>query len=746
MKNELITSHTTGESTFVDDIPEPKNTLHTAVFVSSIPHGKIKSLNLEKARKAEGVVLIVTAEDIPGENQVGRIIQDEELFAEEEVEFIGQPIAAIYAEKVEQAKKARELIEIEYELLPAIFDPREAAKKGMLIAPSRTISLGDTESIWGKCHTVVEGVAESGGQEHIYMETQGCVGIPKEDGDILLYSSTQNPSTVQNIVSNVLGFDMNKIEVDVKRLGGAFGGKEDQATHWACICALGVYHTQRPVKIILERQEDITITGKRHPYSSDYKLGLDENGKILAYTVDFYQNGGAAADLSTPVLGRTMFHATNAYFIPNVRITAYSCKTNLVPFTAFRGFGGPQGMFVIECALAHAAEKSGIDIEELQEKNLLREGDQFPYGMRVEKAQAERSYSQVLKDSNFVKLKEEQKKFNSENKFIKKGHYVMPVCFGISFTAAYMNQAGALVNLYYDGSVNVSTAAVEMGQGVNTKIKSIAARTLSVNPDRIRMESTNTSRVINTSPTSASSGADLNGKATEIACNALMVRLLNVAKEKLGEGDITLKNEVVYLNGKKTDLEWEELVMDAYLSRVNLSSQAYYATPRIYYDSEKEKGDPFAYHVFGTAILEVIVDCLRGTYQFNNVYIAHDAGISLNYLVDLGQVEGGLVQGMGWMTLEELQYENGKLISDVLATYKVPDIHFAPKIHTKFLEDVDNPYAVLKSKAVGEPPFMYGIGAYFALKDAAQAFRSDKEWTYSAPLTPEKLLLYLYED
>ncbi len=744
--NDLIPPHTTGKSVFIDDIPEPKDTLQTAVFVSDIPHGKITSLDLSKALQSDGVVKVITAKDIPGDNQVGRIIQDEELLAEDKVDFVGQPIAFVLAETKDQANKARDLIRAEYEPLPAVFNPREAAKKGLLIAPSRTLSLGDVDSVWEQCETIVEGVSESGGQEHIYMETQGSLAIPKENGDILLYSSTQNPSTVQSIVSDILGYEMNKIEVDVKRLGGAFGGKEDQATHWGAICALGTYHTGRPVKLVLDRREDITITGKRHPYSTDYKLGLDKEGKILAFEADFYQNAGASADLSTAILGRTLFHATNAYYVPNVRVTAYSCKTNMVPFTAFRGFGGPQGMYVIECAVAHAAEKSGIPLENLQELNLLEDGDLFPYGQKVEKTQAKRSFTQVLQDSNFKELKSKQKEFNDANKLLKKGLSIMPVCFGISFTAIFMNQAGALVNIYWDGSVNVSTGAVEMGQGVNTKIKSIAAHTLSISTDRIRMESTNTSRVINTSPTSASSGADLNGKATEIACKALLDRLINVAQEKLGEGDITLKNEIVYLNGEKTDLNWEELVMSAYSNRVNLASQAYFATPGIHYDSEKEKGKPFAYHVFGTAVTEVTVDCLRGTYQFDNVHVVHDAGKSLNFLIDLGQVEGAIVQGMGWVTLEELQYKEGKLMSDALATYKVPDIHFAPKIHTRFLEDADNPYAVLKSKAIGEPPFMYGIGAYFALKDAAQAFKKDKEWFYSAPLTPEKLLLYLHEE
>ena len=743
--NDLLPPHTKGESIFVDDIPEPKDMLHTAVFISSIPHGKIKKLDLQSAMKSEGVVKVITAKDIPGTNELGRIIQDEELLAEEIVDFIGQPIAVVYAETKEQAEKAKELIIVEFEELPSIFDPREAAKKGSLIAPSRTFTLGEVDSVWGKCETVVEGRADSGGQDHVYMETQGCLAIPQEGGRILLYSATQNPSTVQSTVSDILDYDMNNIEVDVKRIGGGFGGKEDQATAWAAICALGAYYTKRPVKLVLDRHEDMIVTGKRHPYSTDYKIGIDMDGKILAFEADYYQNAGAAADLSTAILGRTLFHVTNAYFIPNVRVTAYSCKTNIVPFTAMRGFGAPQAMFVMECAISNIADESGISVSDIQEKNLLKEGDQFPYGMQVENATVKRSFSQVLQDSKFQELKRKQDEYNANSKFIKKGISIMPVCFGISFTATHMNQAGALVNVYWDGSVGVSTGAIEMGQGVFTKIKSIAAHSLSIKPERIRIESTNTTRVINTSPTSASTGADMNGRATEIACRKIIERLLNVAAEKLGEGTIGLENEEIFLNGKKTDLTWTELVWEAYMSRVNLAAQAYYATPGIYFDKEKEKGKPFAYHAFGTAVTEVTVDCLRGTYTMDRVHVVHDAGKSLNYLIDLGQVEGGLVQGMGWVTLEELMYENGRLVSDALATYKVPDVHFAPKIKAKFLEDVENPYAVLKSKAIGEPPFMYGIGSYFALKNAAQAYHKDKPWDYSAPLTPEKLLLYLHD-
>lgn len=742
---DLISPHTRGESIYIDDIPEPVNLLYAAVFTSNIPHGKIISLDITKAENSEGVCKVLIAKDIPGDNQIGRLIQDEELLAEKEVLFIGQPIAVVLAETKEQAKQAIKLINIEYEKLPAVFDSREAARKGLLISSSRTLTIGDIESTWEKCASVIEGIAESGGQEHVYLETQASLAIPDENSRIIIYSSTQAPTTVQGTTAKILGCEMNLIEVDVKRLGGAFGGKEDQATPWAAICALGVYHTNRPVKIVLTRREDIIMTGKRHPYSTDYKIGLDEEGKILAFSAEFYQNSGAAADLSTAVLGRTLFHATNAYFIPNVRVTGYPCKTNIVPFTAFRGFGGPQGMFVIECAIAHAAEVTGIPVSFLQEKNLLQEGDQFHYGQQVENCNAKRSFSQVVKDTNFDKRKKEIEDFNINNKFTKKGISIMPICFGISFTSSFLNQAGALVNVYKDGSVSISTGAIEMGQGVNIKLRQIAAKTLSIKPERIRIESTSTSRVINTSPTAASTGTDLNGKAVEIACNKIIDRLKNAAAEKLGSDAISIEDEYVYQDGKRTEISWKKLVNLAYLQRVNLSAQAFYATPRLHFDYGKEKGRPFAYHAYGTAVTEVTVDCLRGTYTIDKVQMVHDAGKSLNYLVDLGQAEGGLIQGIGWMTVEELVFEKGRNFTDSLSTYKIPNLYFTPKIEVTFLEDAENPEAVLKSKAIGEPPFMYGIGTYLALKSAAQAFRKDKEWAYSAPLTPEKLLLFLHD-
>jgi xanthine dehydrogenase large subunit len=748
IKNVDVPLHTRGQSVFLDDIMEPQALLHAAVFTSPIAHGKIKRLDVSKAKNCSGVIDIQTFQHIPGENQIGAIIPDEELLAEKEVHFMGEPIAIVVAKTKSQARQAFKEIDLEIEPLPVITDPRDAFKKGKLIIPPRTFALGDTAQNWQHCDVIVEGRADTGGQEHFYMEPQGAMAIPTETGGIKLYSSTQSPTGVQRIAARVLGLPMHQIEVDVRRLGGGFGGKEDQATPWAVMAAVAAFNLKRPIKLTLDRAEDILMTGKRHPYSSDYKMGLKKDGSILAYEVTYYQNSGAAADLSTAILERTLFHSTNAYFIPNVKATAAPCYTNLAPNTAFRGFGGPQAMFVMECAILKAAEALQLSPSLIQQKNLLNEGDSFPYGMPVENCRARRSWQETVERYNLQKIFNNARQFNAANKMKKKGVAVMPVCFGISFTNTAMNQAGALVHVYIDGSVGVSTGAIEMGQGVNIKIMSVAAATFSVAPDRIKMETTNTTRVANTSPTAASSGADLNGKATEIACLQVLDRLRTVAAELLNHANakaIEIRDEWVYLEGKKTDLNWQELVNAAYWRRVNLSAQGYYATPHIHFDREKEKGQPFAYHVFGTSIFEVTVDGLRGTYEIDAVHVVHDAGKSLNFLIDRGQAEGGLVQGIGWMTMEELLYsEAGKLLTDTTSTYKIPDIKSTPKVfNVHFLEDVENPYAVLSSKAIGEPPFMYGIGAYFAILDALKAFRPGKEIVFDSPITPEKVFMFL---
>jgi xanthine dehydrogenase large subunit len=749
MKNLDSISHVRGESVYVDDIPLVQGTLFACVFDSPVGHGKLISIDTSEAEQSTGVVKVITAKDLIGENQIGGIMPDEPLLANGEVHFQGMPIAIVLAETEELAQKAAKRITADIEPLEPVTDPRVAAAKDDLIVPPKKFKLGDAKTAFWTCEHVFEGRTEQNGQEHLYIETQAAYALPSENGGIKVYSSTQGPTAVQRAVCRVTGLAMHQVEVDVQRLGGGFGGKEDQANAWAAICAVGTQLTKRPVKYALHRLEDMRMTGKRHPYSSDYKIGLDKNLKIIAYEATFYQNAGASADLSPPVLERTLFHCTNSYFIPNVTATAHSCRTNLPPNTAFRGFGGPQGMFVIESAIAHAAEKLGVSAAEIQRKNLIDDGEEFPYG-QIAESDAITSWTQGDTEFDFAQLQKEADEFNFASKYYKKGVAMMPVCFGISFTKTPMNQARSLVHVYTDGSVAVSTGAVEMGQGVNTKIAQVAAKVFGLPIEKVKVHTTNTLRIANTSPTAASAAADLNGKATQMACETIRDRLFEIAKglvEAETVEDLSFENSFVYRNGERTGLGWQTLVMDAHLQRVNLSEHAHYATPGINFDWTAAKGHPFAYHVYGTAIVGVTVDCLRGRYEVDYVKCCHDFGSSMNTSVDYGQIEGGIVQGIGWMTMEEVVYDaQGKLRSNALSTYKVPDIYSVPKeIAILPLETARENLAVLNSKAVGEPPLMYGIGVYFAIRNAIKAF-TDCSPEFDAPFTPEKVLMNLYSN
>ncbi|MBC7946479.1 MAG: molybdopterin-dependent oxidoreductase [Chitinophagaceae bacterium] len=747
MKNIDSYTHVRGESIYLDDIPVVQGTLYAAVFDSPIAHGRIKAIDLSVAGSIKGVERIFTSSDIPGENQIGGIVPDEELFATTHVHFCGMPIVMVVAESEEIARLAVSKIKVDIEPLPIITDPREAWEKGELIIPPRTFKLGDTTSAWEKCDHVFEGRTETNGQEHLYIETQGAYALPLENGTIRIYSSTQGPTAVQRTAARVLGIPMHRLEVDTTRLGGGFGGKEDQATTWGIMCALATWHLKRPVKYSLHRMEDMRMTGKRHPYSADFKIGLSKDLKILAYEVTFYQNAGAAADLSPAVMERTLFHCTSSYFIPHVLATAYSCRTHLPPNTAFRGFGGPQGMFVIEAAIAKTANALGVPASDIQQQNLLRTGDEFPYGQKAE-SEANECWNKAIELYDLSRLRKEIDEHNSVNKQYKKGLALMPICFGISFTKTMMNQARSLVHVYTDGSVGVSTGAVEMGQGVNTKMLQVAASIFSIDPALVRINSTNTYRIANTSPSAASATADLNGRATEIACQEILKRLKKVAAEEFsaGEDEIEIKDNWVFAKSEKTTWEWKRLVFETYFRRISLSELAHYTPPGIHYDLKKEKGHPFAYHVYGTAIITVTIDCLRGTYDFDSVKVVHDFGNSMNEVIDIGQCEGGIVQGIGWMTIEEIVYDKeGRLRSNALSTYKVPDIYSVPKEITIHFLDTKKPnLAIFGSKAVGEPPLLYGIGAYFALRNAIKAFNPTVDIAYDAPMTPEKVLMNLY--
>ena len=740
-------AHVRARSPFVDDLPEPRGLLHGAVAGSPVAHGRLAAVEIEAALASPGVRGVFLARDVPGVNQIGTMVADEVLLAGEELFYRGQPVALVVAESPEQARAAAALVRVEAEELPAVLDPRRAAALGELIVPSRTLSLGDVDAAWERCATVVEGRVESGGQEHLYLETQAALVIPEPRGRLRIFSATQAPSGVQRAVARVLGCRMNDVEVEVQRLGGAFGGKEDQATPWAALAALAARRLGRPVKLVLRRDEDMRLTGKRHPYSSDYRLGLDADGRFLAYQATYYQNAGAVADLSPAILERTLFHATNAYFVPNVRVTGLSCRTNLPPFTAFRGFGGPQAMFVMESAIAAAAAKLGVPARRLQERNLLAEGDTFPYGMAMESNAARHSFRVAAERFAVEERARAIAAENAGSPHVKRGLAVMPVCFGISFTNTILNQAGALVHVYTDGSVSVSTAAVEMGQGVAIKLRRIVAGGLGIGEERVRLESTSTARVANMPATAASTGTDLNGAAALAACRMLVERLRGVAAEVAGVAaeEVEIRGERAWAGERDLGLGWEELVRGAFARRVDLTAHAFYATPRLDFDRERGKGRPFAYHVCGTAVVEARVDVLRGTAVVESVRVIHDAGRSLDLLVDRGQAEGAIVQGIGWMTMEELVHDGeGRLVTGSLSTYKVPDLHAAPReIEVVFLDEGIGPGAVLKSKAIGEPPFMYGIGAFFAIRDGMAAVRPLGWERTVAPLTNERILLGL---
>ncbi|MBC7887479.1 MAG: molybdopterin-dependent oxidoreductase [Ferruginibacter sp.] len=749
MKNIDSYTHTRGESVYLDDMPVVAGTLYAACFDSPVAHGRITRLDLRAAENSHGVVCVLTHKDITGINQIGGIVPDEELLADRHVHFCGMPVALVIAETDHQARAAVKKIRVDIEPLHVITDPREAAAKGELIVPPRSFKMGDSGAAWALCDHIAEGRADTNGQEHLYIETQGAYTVPGENGVIKVYSSTQSPTAVQRAVSKVTGLPMHLLEVEVTRLGGGFGGKEDQANSWAALCALATHILKRPVKYSLSRMEDIRMTGKRHPYSTDFKIGLSKDLKIIAYEVTFYQNAGATADLSPAVMERTLFHATNTYFIPHVTATAYSCRTNLPSNTAFRGFGGPQGMFVMESAIAKAADELGVDAALIQQKNLLQTGDEILYGQKVV-SEANECWNRATTLFNIDSARKEIADFNAHNDLYKKGMAMMPICFGISFTNTMMNQARALVHVYTDGSVTVSTGAIEMGQGVSTKILQVVAQTFSIDPSKVNVNSTNTYKIANTSPSAASATADLNCKAVLIACTAIADRLKMVAADELNipATSIEIKDEMVYFNGNKTELDWNKLVSATYARRVSLSEHGHYSTPGIHFDKTIEKGHPFAYHVYGMAITTVTIDCLRGIYEVDSVKLVHDFGNSMNPVIDLGQIEGGLVQGIGWMTLEELVYDaEGRLRSNALSTYKVPDIYSVPKeIVVEFLETQQNNLAIFRSKAVGEPPLMYGIGAFFALRNAIRNFNPGLKPAFAAPMTPERLLMNLYPE
>lgn len=746
MKNVDMSMHVRGTSLFVDDIPTPAGCLHAALFTSPVARGRIRTVDIAPAQAHPGVVAVYTHRDVPGINEVGHVFKDQPLLAIDSVEYIGQPIALVVAESRRAALAAARKITADIEKLEPVLDLREAAAKGMIHGEKRVLVNGDTAAAFARCKVVAEGRIASGPQEHFYFETQRALALPSEHDTIKVIASSQSPGAFHRHIAEVLGIPQHKVEFEIRRLGGAFGGKESTAV-WVVAPAMAAFLLKRPVKLILGRNEDIATTGKRHAYEYDYKLGLDAAGNILAYEIDLYQHAGACADISLAVLSRSFLHVSGAYRIPNIRITGVSCRTNIPPNNAFRGFGVPQGAYSIEAALTHAAELLGKDPTEVRRKNLLRDGDSLPYGVKPEKPTAVRCWEELDRQVDIAARQAAVAEYNRTHRETKRGLAVIPVCFGISFAQTALNQASALVNIYVDGSVSVSTGAVEMGQGVNSKIQMIAARTLGVGVNRVRVDTTNTSRIPNASPTSASTGADLNGMATQYACETLRQRLVAFAARHLNHDkpeEISIRDGVVFVGENPSDLGWDKLVAAAQWARIDLGAHAFYATPDIHYDLAKERGRPFAYYAFGASLTEVLLDVVRGTYRIESVDVVHDVGQSLSEEIDRGQVQGGVIQGMGWSTIEQIRYASDGRMLTAVNSYKVPDIKFVPPhFNVTLLPNSENPFAVMSSKAVGEPPFIHGLGAYFALYHALRSVRQDRP-VPSLPLTPEKVFLYLH--
>lgn len=759
LKHDSAIKHVTGQSVYVNDMEVSSLQLTGRVVYSQVAHGLIKSLDFSEALKLKGVAAILTAGDIPGANQVGPVIHDEPCLAENEVNFIGQAILLIAAETEEIALEAERLIRIEIEELDAVVSLREAMDKELLIAPPRYIINGNADEALKKSPFILEGELETGAQEHWYLETQSALAVPGEGKEMMVYAASQNPSETQAIVAEVLGVRKNEVNVEVRRMGGAFGGKETQANPVAAWAALLANATRRPVKIHLFRDDDQKMTGKRHRFLSKYSIGFDETGKILAYKVGLNSDAGASTDLSRAILERAMFHAENAYYIPNISITGKAYKTNLPSNTAFRGFGGPQGMAVIENAIDRMARFLKKDAAEVRKLNFYGIGkdNQTPYGKMVENNRLQVMFDRIIKSSGYDTLRKEVTIFNQENKYQKRGLALTPVKFGISFTTAFLNQAGALVNIYKDGTVQVNHGGTEMGQGLYAKILGVAAAELGISPEFVKVSPANTSKVPNTSATAASSGSDLNGMAVKNAIDTLKERLAPVAKTLLAKagvadvhhGSICFENNRVYIDSyPEVSIAFGDLIQAAYLSQVSLSSTGFYKTPGIHFDRETGKGNPFYYYAYGIAVSEVQVDVLTGECKLLRTDMLHDVGDSLNEEIDIGQIEGGFIQGVGWVTTEEIKWDQkGRLLTHSPDTYKIPTINEIPPVFkVDLLRDYPNEGTIRKSKAVGEPPFMLALSVWLAIKDAISAVGNHvKEPDFSLPATAEVVLMSIEE-
>ncbi len=719
--HESAVKHVTGAAIYIDDLPELPGQLHVATGKSAHAHAKILKLDLSAVRDCEGVVDVITYRDIPGDADIGPVYKGDPLLVDELVSFVGQPIFAVAATSLKASMRAVEKAIVEYEQLDAIVTVKDAMEASSFVLPEKSFVRGDVDSIISDAPHNLSGEHYIRGQEHFYLEGQVSLCIPTEDDGVLVYCSSQHPTEVQRLVAKVLDVPFHEIVVEVRRMGGGFGGKESQAAGLACIAAIFARRNQLSVRFRMPRQDDMVQTGKRHDFWNRYRVGFDDTGQVLGVEMDLAALCGHSPDLSEGIVDRAMFHADNSYYYDAARITGYRCKTHTVSNTAFRGFGGPKGMIAAESMMDDIARTLNLDPLDVRKINLYRPGrDVTPYGQTIKQHVLSKLVDQLETSSNYRVRREEIRQYNQGSSHLKKGLALTPVKFGISFTAQHLNQAGALVHIYTDGSIHVNHGGTEMGQGLYTKMRQVAARSLGVSIGRIQVNATRTDKVPNTSPTAASSGSDLNGMAVRDAMNQIRDRLVNFLAShfQCPPGDIKIENDLVVVGDQS--LPFNEVVNLAYMNRVQLSAAGFYKTPKIEFDFEKGTGMPFYYFANGAATAEVIVDTRTGEYRVMRVDILHDVGRSLNPAVDIGQIEGGFVQGMGWLTTEELLWDDGgRLVSDSPANYKIPTAYDVPEaFNVKLYDEPNREETIYQSKAVGEPPLMLALSVWCALRDA----------------------------
>ena len=743
LSHESAALHVSGRATYVEDLAT--RTAHVAYawpIQSPHAHAYATQIDFSAAAAMPGVLCCLGPGDVPGENDVGPVRHDEPLFPQE-ISFHGQPVAWVVGETLELARLAAEHVRIVYEPLPALSSIAAAIAADSFHAPAERMRRGEPERELSTASERLEGELYINGQEHFYLETQAALALPDEAGGVFVHSSTQHPAETQEVVARVLGIAKHLVTVQCLRMGGAFGGKETQANTWAAIAALAASKLQRPVLVRLTRAQDMTMTGKRHPFFARFRVGFSRDGKLSALLVDLFSDGGYSLDLSAPIISRAMFHIDNCYLLPHLEVVGKVCRTHTVSHTAFRGFGGPQGMLFIEEILDRVARQLDLAPHVVRERNFYRPGDETHYGQPVKDAdRIERIWSELKQSSDFAARLAEIDEHNAAHPHDKRGLAITPVKFGISFTTAFFNQAGALVLIYKDGSVQVNHGGTEMGQGLHTKMLQVAADSLGVPLESLRIMPTRTDKIPNTSATAASSGSDLNGAAVKAACETLKERLCEVAGRHfdVAASEIVIERGRVFPSARpEAAVSFTDVVNHAYLQRIPLFATGYYRTPNIHFDRETGKGNPFHYFAYGAAVSEVEVSGFTGQYRILRCDLLHDVGDSLSPLVDKGQVEGGFIQGIGWLTTEELVWnERGALLSSGASTYKLPTLgECPPTFNVALLERAAEPGVIYGSKAVGEPPLMLALSVREALRAAVAAFGNGGIVELASPATPE---------